>query len=130
MMVRLDRILGLLGEDEGIAESRKVDAENAENAVIPLPDRVTAFRSFTASTRAFAHAEHGPAPLVCFSCSGSDFWEGTGTVTCRRCHPPAPGAEVPSPDSSSSPARSVPDTPSPARASGPDRRGVSGGGVA
>lgn len=35
-----------------------------------------------------------PAPPVCFSCWGSDFWQGSGAVVCRRCHPPAPGAEV------------------------------------
>ncbi len=35
-----------------------------------------------------------PAPLVCYTCHGTDFWAGTGKVTCRRCHPPAPGAEV------------------------------------
>lgn len=33
-------------------------------------------------------------PVVCFSCWGSDFWQGTGALVCRRCHPPAPGAEV------------------------------------
>lgn len=35
-------------------------------------------------------------PVTCFSCWGSDFWQGTGALVCRRCHPPAPGAEVPS----------------------------------
>lgn len=35
-----------------------------------------------------------PAPLVCFSCWGSDFWTGRGVVTCRRCHPPVADAEV------------------------------------
>lgn len=33
------------------------------------------------------------APVVCYVCRGSDFWAGFGTVVCRRCHPPAPGAE-------------------------------------
>lgn len=32
-------------------------------------------------------------PVVCYVCRGTDFWAGTGKVTCRRCHPPAPGAE-------------------------------------
>lgn len=35
------------------------------------------------------------AVVVCFSCQGVDFWQGTGALVCRRCHPPAPGAEVP-----------------------------------
>lgn len=33
------------------------------------------------------------APVVCYTCRGSDFWIGSGAVVCRRCHPPAPGAE-------------------------------------
>lgn len=44
---------------------------------------------------------HGAAPvsadpgrLACFSCGGTDFWRGSGVVACRKCHPPAPGAEV------------------------------------
>ena len=36
-----------------------------------------------------------PSALDCHTCHGTDFWIGTGKVTCRRCHPPAPGAEVP-----------------------------------
>lgn len=32
--------------------------------------------------------------ITCFSCWGSDFWQGTGALVCRRCHPPALGAEV------------------------------------
>jgi len=35
-----------------------------------------------------------PSPVVCYVCRGTDFWIGTGKTTCRRCHPPAPGAEV------------------------------------
>lgn len=35
-----------------------------------------------------------PAPLVCYVCRGGDFWIGTGKMTCRKCHPPAPGAEA------------------------------------
>lgn len=35
------------------------------------------------------------APVICYSCWGSDFWQSRGGVVCRRCHPPAPGAEVP-----------------------------------
>jgi hypothetical protein len=45
-----------------------------------------------------------PAPLRCFACHGSDFWQGRpipysdGTTEpalwlCRRCHPPTPGAK-------------------------------------
>jgi hypothetical protein len=41
---------------------------------------------------------HAPSEMsgavVCYSCWGSDFWQGSGAVVCRRCHPPAPGAEV------------------------------------
>lgn len=36
-----------------------------------------------------------PAPLVCYACRGADFWHSPfKSPTCRRCHPPAPGAEV------------------------------------
>ena len=40
----------------------------------------------------------GQAPRrTCYSCKGPDFWESAVTETprfiCRRCHPPAPGAE-------------------------------------
>jgi hypothetical protein len=43
-----------------------------------------------------------PAPVLCFACKGSDFWQGSpvhyadGTTepalwVCRRCHPPGAG---------------------------------------
>lgn len=35
-----------------------------------------------------------PAPVACFSCRGIDFWRGSSAIVCRRCHPPAPGAET------------------------------------
>ena len=35
-----------------------------------------------------------PAILVCYQCRGVDFWHGQFVTICRRCHPPAPGAEV------------------------------------
>ena len=72
-------------------------AENAENAVFPLPDRITAFRSFSASSSAKSrHLDEEQAEntvVVCYVCRGSDFWTGSGATVCRRCHPPAPGAE-------------------------------------
>lgn len=119
------KILDLLEADPVETENTRGYAENAENAVSPLPTPITAFRSFTASTRAREHVHAGAvsdgvvellarqeittvtaqgnqeittvtaAPVTCFSCWGSDFWQGTGAVVCRRCHPPAPGAEVP-----------------------------------
>lgn len=71
----------------------------------PAPDAVTlAFRLFArqgvmenAVVTAREEQENAvvtAAPLVCFSCWGGDFWQGSGAVVCRRCHPPAPGAEV------------------------------------
>lgn len=130
-MLRLSTILDLIEESPASApEIRRGYAENAENAVIPRSAPITAFRSFTAFTRAPALKEDAPARLVCFSCWGSDFWTGSGTTICRRCHPPAPGAEGPFPESSSSPAGSVPDAPSAPGLAGPDREGVFGGGAA
>ena len=40
----------------------------------------------------------GSAKLICYWCKSTDFWRG-GTPRhpkwiCRKCHPPAPGAEV------------------------------------
>lgn len=35
--------------------------------------------------------------LICIACRSTDFWQGRGVVACRRCHPPAPGAEVSAP---------------------------------
>jgi hypothetical protein len=33
--------------------------------------------------------------LVCYSCRGKDFWLSVhGVKVCRKCHPPADGAEV------------------------------------
>ncbi len=32
-------------------------------------------------------------PETCRCCNGQDFWQGAGKTVCRRCHPPAPGAE-------------------------------------
>lgn len=115
------KILDLLGDDPVDTENARAYAENAENAVSPLPTPITAFRSFTASTRAREHVHTGAvsdevvellarqeittvtttenvtvtaATITCYSCWGSDFWTGTGATVCRRCHPPAPGAEV------------------------------------
>lgn len=119
------KILDLLGDDPVGTENARAYAENAENAVSPLPTPITAFRSFTASTRAREHVHAGAvsdevvdhltrqeittvtaqgnqeittitaATITCFSCWGSDFWQGSGVTVCRRCHPPAPGAEAP-----------------------------------
>ena len=102
-MLRLSNILDLLEESSAVVtESSRVYAVNAENAVIPLLTPITAFKSFSASGRAIScdldESEPGPfreaAPVVCYSCRGSDFWRGRGVVVCRRCHPPVPGAEV------------------------------------
>ena len=46
------------------------------------------------SVHGAAPASADPGRLVCFSCGSTDFWRGVGLVVCRRCHPPAPGAEV------------------------------------
>jgi hypothetical protein len=36
-----------------------------------------------------------PAKLICPCCRGKDFWwSWDGRPICRRCHPPAPGAEA------------------------------------
>lgn len=46
------------------------------------------------SVHGAAPASADPGRLVCFCCGSTDFWRGVGLVVCRRCHPPAPGAEV------------------------------------
>ena len=92
------KILDLLEADPVDAENARVYAENAENAVFRPGEPITAFRSFSASIRARESEPAGPVRagvvLTCYACRGTDFWVGTGKVTCRRCHPPAPGAEV------------------------------------
>lgn len=40
-----------------------------------------------------SEAPSAPATPTCINCRGTDFWQGSGAVVCRRCHPPAPGAE-------------------------------------
>jgi hypothetical protein len=40
-----------------------------------------------------------PASVVCYWCHGVSFWQGSGALVCRTCHPPAPGAERPAPAS-------------------------------
>ncbi len=93
------KILDLLEADPVDAGNARAYAENAENAVSRSGEPITAFRSFSASIRVRESEPAGPARgevvLTCYACRGTDFWEGTGKVTCRRCHPPAPGAEVP-----------------------------------
>jgi len=38
--------------------------------------------------------DNPPKVLTCYCCRGSDFWLSIyDKWTCRRCHPPAPGAE-------------------------------------
>jgi hypothetical protein len=38
----------------------------------------------------------GTAAASCYACGGSDWWRSRhgGHLVCRRCHPPAPGAEA------------------------------------
>jgi hypothetical protein len=108
------------------SENRRGYAENAGNAEIPSPTPITASRSFPALGRAVS--DPAEAPLVCYACRGTEFWTGTGKVTCRRCHPPAPGAEVLA--SSSTRSGFAPDAPAASKLAGPDRGGVSGGGAA
>lgn len=49
---------------------------------------------YSGSSGSFPESEGNlTPPVVCYVCRGTDFWAGTGKVTCRRCHPPAPGAE-------------------------------------
>ena len=92
------KILDLIEADPLDAGNARVYAENAENAVSRSGEPITAFRSFSASIRVResepAEPARGEVVLTCYACRGTDFWEGTGKVTCRRCHPPAPGAEV------------------------------------
>lgn len=37
-----------------------------------------------------------PEGTPCYSCHGNDYWQSriTGDAICRKCHPPAPGAEL------------------------------------
>jgi hypothetical protein len=92
------KILDLLEADPVDAENARVYAENAENAVSRSGEPITAFRSFSASIRVResepAGRTRGGVVLTCYTCRGTDFWVGRRKVTCRRCHPPAPGAEV------------------------------------
>jgi hypothetical protein len=45
-----------------------------------------------------AVALDGVPSEVCWTCGGQWFWRSTaGRVVCRRCHPPAPGAEASAP---------------------------------
>ena len=55
----------------------------------------TPFPGFPGAIREGKPNLKAPSPVVCYTCHGTDFWIGTGKVTCRRCHPPAPGAEAP-----------------------------------
>lgn len=55
----------------------------------------TPFPGFPGAIREGKPNLQAPSPVVCYACRGTDFWIGTGKVTCRKCHPPAPGAEVP-----------------------------------
>lgn len=34
-----------------------------------------------------------PVPWKCNWCGSTDFWKSSSRRICRRCHPPAPGAE-------------------------------------
>ena len=96
MFLPLSAILDLIEDAPSASpEIRRGYAVNAENAETPSPTPITAFRSFSASGRTNPRGTEEPAPLVCYACRGTDFWSGAGaTTTCRRCHPPAPGAEV------------------------------------
>lgn len=36
---------------------------------------------------------HVSPNMTCYWCGSSDLWQGDDRMICRRCHPPAPGAE-------------------------------------
>lgn len=73
--------LNVRSEPEEGEPTRPTRGPSVELVASPLPKEDAARAS-------------APADVVCFSCWGSDFWQGSGAVICRRCHPPAPGAEV------------------------------------
>ena len=53
---------------------------------LSLPEVVPAAGSATES-------ENTTVKHTCFWCGSTNFWQGDGRMICRRCHPPAPGAE-------------------------------------
>lgn len=74
------------------AQPYEEDEKNEEIGVSPL----SPFFSYPREeSRHLDQPEDAAAVVVCFSCWGSDFWQGSGAVVCRRCHPPAPRAERP-----------------------------------
>jgi len=85
------------------AEGDRIIVRPARDLPSGLADEIRANRGeVLALLVALPHEEvYGAAPvssdlraLVCLTCRGTDFWRGRGAVVCRRCHPPAPGAEV------------------------------------
>ncbi len=80
IMVRPARLLPPVLADEIRANREKILA-----ALAALPRE---------EVHGAAQAKADLRGLVCLCCRGIDFWQGRGAVVCRRCHPPAPGAEV------------------------------------
>lgn len=85
------------------AEAGRIVVRPARDLPPGLADEIRANRGEVLALLAALPSEevYGAAPvssdlraLVCLTCRGADFWRGRGLVVCRRCHPPAPGAEV------------------------------------
>lgn len=67
---------------------------NPENPNMPPAPPYSGFSGdFPGSEPNLPAAPDTPTTVVCYTCRASDFWPGSGAVVCRRCHPPAPGAE-------------------------------------
>jgi hypothetical protein len=70
------------------AATRAIDDAAPEELDVAL----TGYRQ--AWIEALAEIRPSEPPETCPCCKGHDFWQGSGKRVCRRCHPPAPDAEI------------------------------------
>jgi hypothetical protein len=95
------QVITAISTARGILPIGKI-LEISEAALLKLSGKVEVIIRNEPSTQSPLHvvttatAKESPPVRVCFCCKSTDFWESAlneNHFVCRKCHPPAPGAQ-------------------------------------